>query len=102
MSDSLFLFGLVSLTSVLAFLLARRKWALEGSGLRAALLRLLECAGLVAGFYVLNVVAGFGFVLVLRKLTGSFISVYVNTDGTLPILSALQAVAFQWWRAESD
>ena len=41
-------------------------------------------------------------VLLLRKLTGSFISMYVNTDVTLGLFSAFQAVVFQWWRAESE
>jgi hypothetical protein len=102
MSDSLYLLGLVTFTSVLAYLAARRWAGLARDGLRAAFVRLLEWVGLVVGFYVLNLVTGFAAILVLRKATGSFISLYVNTDTTLVLLSALQAVAFQWWRAESE
>jgi len=40
--------------------------------------------------------------LLLRKLTGSFVSMYINTDVTLVLLSAFQALVFQWWRAESE
>ena len=102
MGDSLYLLGLVALTSWLAWW-GGRGWArLDKAAVRPALVRLLECAGLVVAFYVLNLLVGFVAVLVLRKVTGSFISMYVNTDATLVVLSALQAVAFQWWRAESE
>ena len=80
-----------------------RRWSrLDKAALRPALVRLLECAGLVVTFYVLNLIVGFVAVLVLRKVTGSFVSMYVNTDATLMLLSALQAVTFQWWRAETE
>ena len=102
MGDSLYLLGLVALTSWLAWRGGRRWARLDGAPLRPALVRLLECAGLTVGFYVLNILVGFAAVLVLRKLTGSFISMYVNTDWTLTLLSAFQAVTFQWWRAESE
>jgi hypothetical protein len=84
------------------FLVARRGARLPAAGLRAALGRLLECAGLVLAFYALNVGVGFAAVLVLRKVTGGFVSAYLTTDDTLAVLSALQAVAFQWWRAEGE
>jgi len=54
------------------------------------------------GMMLLGALAGFAAVLVLRKLTGSFISMYVNTDATLTLFSAFQAIMFQWWRAESE
>jgi hypothetical protein len=100
MDDSLFLLGIVALTSVLAYFAARRFAGLQAAGLAAASARLLECAGLALGFYLLDLAAGFAAVLVLRKLTGAFIGLYVNTDGTLPVLATLQAIVFQWWRAE--
>ena len=102
MGDSLYLLGLVALTSWLAWRGGRRWARLDGARLRPALVRLLECAGLSVGFYVLNVLVGFAAVLVLRKLTGSFISMYVNADWTLTLLSAFQAVTFQWWRAQAE
>lgn len=101
MSDSAYLLALVALTSVCAFAVGRRWARLERAALRGAGLRLLECAGLVALFYGLNVAVGFVAVIVLGKLTGSFVSTYVNTDSTLFLLSAAQAVTLQWWRAES-
>jgi hypothetical protein len=102
MGDSLYVLGLVALTSWLVWRGGRRWGGLDRVPLRPALVRLLESAGLAVGFYVLNLLAGFAAVLVLRKLTGSFISMYVNTDETLTLLSAFQAITFQWWRAESE
>jgi hypothetical protein len=102
MGDSLYVLGLVALTSCLVWWGGRRWARLDKASLRPAFARLLECAGLAVAFYALNVLVGFAAVLVLRKLTGSFISMYLNTDATLSLLSALQAVTFQWWRAESE
>jgi hypothetical protein len=102
MSESLYLLGLVLSTSLLAWIYGLRRARLSGAALRPALVRLLEWSGLALGFYVLNMLAGFAAVVLLRKLTGAFVSLYVNTDGTLAVLSALQAVVLQWWRAESS
>jgi hypothetical protein len=52
-------------------------------------------------FYAVNLATGFAAVLVIRKVTGTTVSLYVNTDSTLATLSALQATAWQWWRAGS-
>lgn len=102
MSASLFLLGLVVFTSLLAALAGVRWARLQRGAFRLGLLRTLECVGLAVGFYVLNVAAGFVMVLFVRRLTGSFVSLYVNTDATLTMLSVLQAITFQWWRAESN
>jgi hypothetical protein len=100
--ESLYLIGLVALTSGLAWRAGRRRLGLSLASLRPALLRLLEWMGLTALFYALNLFAGLALVLVIRKLTGSFVSMYINTDATLALLSAFQALVFQWWRAESE
>jgi hypothetical protein len=100
--DALYLIGLVALTSALLWLAGRRGLGLDSIGLRRALPRLLEWVGLTVLLYVLNLLTGFALVLLLRKLTGSFISMYVNADATLALLAAFQALLFQWWRAESE
>ena len=102
MSDALYLIGLVALTSGLGWVIGRRALGLSASSLRPALARLLEWVGLSLVFYALNLFIGFALVLLLRKLTGSFVSMYVNTDATLALLAAFQALVFQWWRAESE
>src|SRR6185503_13265701 len=102
MGDALYLIGLVALTSALVWVAGRRLLGLQTSALRPALRRLLEWVGLTVLLYALNLFAGFALVLLLRKLTGSFVSMYINTDVTLVLLSAFQALVFQWWRAESE
>jgi hypothetical protein len=99
--ESLYLLGLVLASSALTAALGVRKLRLRAAALRSALVRLLEWAGLTAGFYALNLLLGVLAVVALRKATGDFVSLYLNTDTTLVLLSALQAAVFQWWRAES-
>ena len=101
MSDAAFVLSLAALTSCAAFLAGRRWGGLARAGLRAALGRTLECAGLVVLFYGFNVAVGFALAVLAPRLTGVFVSVYVNTDQTLLVFAALQAVTYQWWRAAS-
>lgn len=58
----------------------------------------LEAVGLAAVFLLLNLGLGFCLALLVRALGGSFVSLYVNDDVAIVILSALQALLFQWWR----
>ena len=102
MGEALYLIGLVALTSWLAWFGGRRWLGLDEAAVRPALGRLLEGLGLAVAFYVLNLLAGIVVVVVLRKVTGLFISLYVNTDVTLLLLSVFQAVVFQWWRADGE
>jgi hypothetical protein len=101
MSDSVYLLTLTAVTSVVVSVAGVRSGRVRARALRPAAVRLLECVGLSVAFYVLNLAAGFVAVLVLRRVTQEFVSVYVNSDSTLPVLSAFQAIVFQWWRAES-
>ncbi len=94
----LFMTGPIALTSVLAYLVARRALALSPARLPAALGRTLECLGAWLIFYVLNLAVGMAVILALRLFTGAFVSLYVVTDATVALLSFLQALAFEWWR----
>ena len=93
---------LVSITSLGAFLLGTRCLGLRASGLRRAGRRVLECAGLTVLFLAANLAVGGAAVLGLRVVTGGFVSVYALNDVTLVGLSALQALAFAWWRGPRD
>ena len=99
--ESLYVLGLVMASSLVAGVLARRVFGLRAGALRPALVRLLEWAGLTVGFYALNLLLGVVLVVLLRKVRGGFVSLYLNTDNTILMLSALQAAVLQWWRAES-
>jgi hypothetical protein len=96
---SAYLLALAALTSAAAYMVGRR-WSGWRTPLGPALARVLEWAGFWAICYAVNLAMGFVAILVIRKVTGTTVSLYVNTDSTLATLSALQATAWQWWRAE--
>ena len=98
--ESLYVLGLVLASSLVAAVLALRVFGLRANALRPALVRLLEWAGLTVGFYALNLLLGVVLVVLLRKARGGFVSLYLNTDNTIVVMSALQAAVVQWWRAE--
>ena len=95
--EAYYLLLLFSLSSLALYVAGTRALDLRRGTLSVALGRLLECAGLVIVLVFLNTAAGFLLVLALRSLTGSFVSLYLNTDITLVILSVVQAVVLQWW-----
>lgn len=99
--DALFVLGVIVTTSAMAYLVGRRG-GLGREALGPAFGRLLEFAGLAVVFLVVNILAGAVGVLLLRAVTGRFVSMYVNTDTTILLLSMAQAVVVQWWRAETE
>jgi hypothetical protein len=90
--------GLVVLTSVGAYLIGTRALGLPRQGLRPAVRRTLELAGLAVVFLVANLAVGLAVILTTRALSTRFVSVYVLSDVSLVALSALQGVIFSWWR----
>ncbi len=100
--ESLYLLLLFGLTSLALYAAGRRGLGLRRAALRAALSRVLECAGLTLALLALNLAAGFVLVLALRRITGEFVSLYLNTDATLLVLSVAQAVALQWWMRDGE
>ena len=79
--EGVFLLSLVAATSAAALAYAaRRGRSLPRAAFRAAVGRALECIGLTAAF---------------------FVSLYLSTDVSLLVLSALQALVFQHWLASS-
>jgi len=100
--EPIYLLLLFGATSSALYLAATRRLGLRHAGLRPALERVLECVGLTLAIAALNLAAGVLLVLALRRLTGAFVSLYLNTDGTLLALSLLQAVALQWWMKDGE
>lgn len=94
----LFMTGPIALTSVVAYLVARRALGLSPSQLGTALTRTLECLGAWLIFFALNLAVGMAAILAVRVFTGAFVSLYVVADATVALLSFLQALAFEWWR----
>jgi hypothetical protein len=97
-----YLLLLFALTSAALYFAAVRGLGARRDALRPALLRAIECVGLTIVLVVLNVAVGFLLVFALRRLTGSFVSLYLNTDLTLVVLSLLQAIVLQWWMSAGE
>jgi len=93
--DAVFILTVVGLTSIAALLFFRRG---QRRGLRAAAGKALESAGLAGVFFLLNLGVGLSLALALRRAPGAFVSLYVNDDVSILVLSVLQALVLQWWR----
>jgi hypothetical protein len=94
----IFIFGL---TSIGIYLARVGRGGLHPSALAGAMRDVLESLGLGVLFLLVNLVVGAAIVLGVRSLSGHFVSIYLLSDMTLPILSLLQALVFQRWRERS-
>ena len=94
--EGVFLLSLVALTSAGALAYAaRRGRALPLAAFRQAAWRTLECLGLTVVFFGANLLAGALLSGLVRAATPLFVSLYLSTDVSLLVLSALQALVFQ-------
>jgi len=92
---------ILGLTSAGAYLAGTRLGGLHRRELSRATMDVLGALGLAVVFLLGNLAVGTAAVLGLRAITGQFISVYVVSDATLPILSLVQAMIFHRWRERS-
>ena len=90
---------LVLLSSLGTYLIGVKRLGLSTQNLGAAGARMLETVGLIVIFAVVNTAMGVAVILATRTLTHSFLSLYMANDPTLWVLSLLQGLAFQGWRA---
>ena len=97
----IFMLAVVGLTSVAAYLLGARRLGLEPARLGAALGKMLETVGAVLIFLVADLLVAVVLVVVLRGVTGTFVSIYVTDDTVWMGLALLQGLLFQWWREVS-
>ncbi len=95
---SLFLFTLVGLTSVGAYVLGTRGLGLSRHGLCAAIGQMLETIGMILIFFVINLMGGLLVLLVGRALLREFVSLYLLSEIGLLGFSVLQGLTFQGWR----
>jgi hypothetical protein len=91
----------VGLTSAGVYLTRTRCRGLRASDLPKAIGDVLESLGLAVVFLLSNLAVGAIAILGLRAFTGYFVSIYVVSDVTLPILSLIQALIYQRWRGRS-
>ncbi|WP_441291632.1 hypothetical protein ACSRUE_15265 [Sorangium sp. KYC3313] len=101
MPDALYILGVVAATSCAVYAAGRRRGMRAGL-LRPALRRAIRCVGVCLLFWGGNVAVGAAVALLVRGLGLGFIWLYVNTDVSVLVLSALQALAFESWRVEHE
>ncbi len=94
--------ALVGLTSAGAYLFGLKGLCLSARDCKAAVGRMLECVGVSLVFFALNVAVALPIVLAVRRLTGTFVSVYFLGDLVWLLLSFLQGITFQEWRELSS
>lgn len=97
--DRIFVPLLVVATSGLVWAFGVRR-GLPTSALGRAAVRMLEAAGLAAGFLLLNLVLGAIAVIGMRSLAQGFVSFYAMDDVVLPLAALAQALVYQAWRGE--
>jgi len=96
--EQIFLLALVGLTSLGGYVVGVRRLGLSARQVRAAASKMLEGVGATLCFAIVNLAAAVSIILVVRGLTGRFVSLYLVDDVAWLVLSVLQGLAFQWWR----
>jgi len=99
--EATFIAALAGLTSIGAYYFGAKTLRLSTASLGAAIGKMLESVGLILIFFAANLGAAVAVVLVVRGLTGTFVSAYVTDDAVWLGLSLIQGLAFQWWRGAS-
>ncbi|HKQ65202.1 MAG TPA: hypothetical protein VJZ73_09355 [Methylomirabilota bacterium] len=99
--EATFMAALAGLTSIGGYYVGVKLLHLPTVGLGAAIGKMLESVGMVLIFLAVNLVLALMIVLLARSVTGAFVSAYVTDDSVWLGLSAIQGLAFQWWRGVS-
>lgn len=100
MMDEMLVWTVPVSTTLAALALVSRVSRSGGRSLRYSLQLLLECIGACVVFVGANLCLGFVLVLLVRGLTGWFISLYDVSDSLLATFSILQGFVVQlWWRS---
>jgi hypothetical protein len=94
--------ALVAVTSLTAYVAARRWLGLHPTALGGAGTRALECVAPALVFLAANLGFGVLAVLAYRTLSGHFVTVYLINDVAIIFLSVLQALVLRWWWDTGD
>ena len=97
--ERLVLYTAVAASTAGALLMGMWAFGLRVTALRRAAGLALETIGVAVVFFTANLAAGTAFIIGMRFIAGTFVSVYAMDDLVLPLLSAGQALLFQAWRA---
>lgn len=96
--DKLYLPLLILFSSLVGYLYARRRWNVQRKDVLQAFRMSLEFIGCWMLVYGANLVLGLVLVLLIRRLTGFFISAYILNSVMLVLFTLLQAlVAYHLW-----
>jgi hypothetical protein len=98
-ANELLLLAPIVVTSSVAYVAGRRLFGLTRAELGTAAHRTIECLGIGAAFFVVNVLVGGVAVMLVRSVTSWFVALYVLSDASLALLSFLQGLTFWWWRS---
>lgn len=96
--DKLYVPLLVLLTSLIGYWYTRRRLSLEPGDVKQAIGGTLELIGCWVMVYIANLLVGLVAILLIRRITGFFISVYVLKGVMLVLFTILQAlVLYHLW-----
>lgn len=99
--DRLYAPLLVVLTSLFGYFYARRRWRVERQDVTQAFSAAMELIGCWVLVYAANLLLGLVLILLIRRTTGFFISLYVLKGTMLTFFTVLQAMIFyHLWRSE--
>lgn len=91
--DKLYVPLLILLSSLAGYFYARRRWSIQRGDVLQAIQRSLEFIGCWMLVYGANVLFGLLMILLIRRLTGFFISAYILNSVMLAFFTLLQALA---------
>lgn len=99
--DRLYAPLLVVLTSLLGYFYVRHRWRVERQDVTQAFGAAMELVGCWVMVYTANLLLGLVLILLIRRVTGFFISVYVLKSMMLTFFTVLQAmVIYHLWRSD--
>ncbi len=99
--DKLYVIALIVATCVLFYVVAQRRLRLQRGDLIQAVYRALEFIGCWVLVYIGNVVLGILLIMLIRRLTGFFISLYILDGLIMSLFTAFQAlVLYHLWLAK--
>lgn len=99
--DRLYAPLLVVLTSLLGYFYVRRRWRVDCQDVTQALGAAMELVGCWVVVYAANLLLGLVLILLIRRVTGFFISLYVLKGMMLTFFTVLQAMVFYYlWRSD--
>lgn len=99
--DKLYVPLLILLTSLAGYFCARRMWHIQREDIVRAIQRALEFIGCWVLVYIANLLFGLVLILLIRRLTGFFVSLYVLNSIILVLFTLLQAlVAHHLWQRD--